>query len=107
LAKQHPVAKALKVQLSTPNPDFVHKFRNFGEDVYRALRDECDVSIQEIDASTSEFHVRGIHKRELRATAARMRKIAEKSLMSELISVTEVPDDQPAWPLGVGDLHFA
>ena len=90
------MAKALKIQLSTPNPDLVHQFRNFGEDVYRALRDECDVSIQEIDASTSEFHVRRIHKRELRTVAAKVRKIAEKSLMSALINVSEVPDDQAA-----------
>ena len=62
------MARTLKVQLITPNPlsvqGLVANFRNFGEDVYRALRNECDVSIQEIDASISEFHLRGLHKRE-------------------------------------------
>jgi hypothetical protein len=96
IVKHRPMAKTLKIQLSTPNPSLVHQFRNFGEDVYRALRDECEVSIQEIDASTSEFHVRGIHKRELRTTAAKVRKLADKSQMSELINVSEVPDDQTA-----------
>jgi hypothetical protein len=72
------MAKILKVQLSVPGPDLVHPFRNFGEDVYRDLRSECKISIQEIDASTSEFHLREIHKRELRTVAARVRKIAEK-----------------------------
>jgi hypothetical protein len=72
------MAKILKVRLMAPNPDLVHQFRNFGEDVYRELRDECEVSIQEIDGSTSEFCLRGIHKREVRSVAARVRKIIEK-----------------------------
>ena len=72
------MAKTLKVQLTTPGPDLVHQFRNFGEDVYRDLRGECEISIQEIDASTSEFHIRGIQKREVRTIAARVRKIFEK-----------------------------
>jgi hypothetical protein len=72
------MAKTLRVQLTTPSPDLVHEFRNFGEDVYRDLRSECEISIQEIDASTSEFHLRGIHKREVRSLAAKIRKIIEK-----------------------------
>ena len=40
------MAKTLKVQLTAPSPNLVHWFRNFGEDVYRALRDECEVSIR-------------------------------------------------------------
>lgn len=76
------MAKTLKVQLMAPNSNLVHQFRNFGEDVYRALRDECEVSIQEIDTSTSEFHLRGIHKRELRTIAAKVRKIIEKQYQS-------------------------
>ena len=42
--------RILKIYLTKPSPDLVHQWRNFGEDVYRALRDECDVSIEEIDA---------------------------------------------------------
>jgi hypothetical protein len=90
------MARTLKIQLTTPDPNLVHQFRNFGEDVYRAFRNECEVSIQEIDSSTSQFHLRKIHKRELRSTAAKVRKIAEKSLMSGLINVSELPDDHDA-----------
>jgi hypothetical protein len=38
----------------------VHRFRNFGEDVYRAFRTEksIDVSIEEIDRCTDCFEVR-------------------------------------------------
>ena len=90
------MARTLKVYLTSPNPDLVHQWRNFGEDVYRELREECDISIDEIDASTSEFFVRGIHKRELRATAARVRKIADKNLMSQIVDVSEFTDDHDA-----------
>ena len=73
------MAKTLKVRLITPGPELIHPFRNFGEHVYRPLRDECEVSIREIDASTREFHLRGIHQREVRSVAAKVRKIIEKS----------------------------
>jgi hypothetical protein len=85
--------RTLKVFLFAPSPDLVHQWQNFGEDVWRALCDECLVSLREIDASTSEFCLRGIHKRELRATTAKVRKIAEKNWMSQIIRVSEMTDD--------------
>ena len=90
------MARTLKVRLTAPSPDLIHQWRNFGEGVWRELREQCEVSIDEIDASNIEFFVRGIHKRELRAIAARVRKIAEKNLMSQVISVTEITDDHDA-----------
>ena len=72
------MSRALKVYLTNESPDLVHDFRNFGEDVYRALRGEYAASIAEIDASTREFHLREIPKRELRTVAARVRKLAER-----------------------------
>lgn len=54
---------AIRIEISEePIPDIVHRFRNFGEDVYRSLRDTCSVSIEEIMASTSSFIVRDIHR---------------------------------------------
>lgn len=70
------MGRILKIQLKNPSPDLIHDFRNFGEDVYRELRDDYDVSINEIDASTSEFHLREIPKREVRTVVARIRKLA-------------------------------
>jgi hypothetical protein len=91
------MAKTLKVQLTAPSPNLVHWFRNFGEDVYRALRDECEVSIREIDASTSEFYIRGIHKREVRTVAAKVRKIIEKrNQILPPIEVYEIEDSHDA-----------
>jgi hypothetical protein len=68
----------LKVSLTTPSPDLVHEFRNFGEEVYHELRAQCGVSIDEIDASTSEFHLREIYKRNLRTIAAKVRKTSKR-----------------------------
>ena len=67
----------------------VHDFRNFGEDVYRALRDDYAVSIEEIDASTDEFHLREIPKREVRTVAVRVRKLVER-YGSLVINVDEI-----------------
>ena len=72
------MGRTLKVDLTNASPDLVHHFRNFGEDVYRALRDDYAVSITEIDTSTREFHLREIPKREVRTEAGRVRKVAER-----------------------------
>jgi len=85
--------RTLKVFLVAPSPDLVHQWQNFGEDVWRALHDECLVSLREIDALTSDFYLRGIHKRDVRTTAARVRKIAEKNKISQIIGVSEMTDD--------------
>lgn len=83
------MSRTLKVHLTNASPDLVHDFRNFGEDVYRALRDEYAASIAEIDASTREFHLREIPKREARTVAARVRKLAER-YASLVIHVDEI-----------------
>ena len=72
------MGRTLKVHLTNASPDLVHEFRNFGEDVYRALRDDCYVSIEEIDASTRQFHLRDLPRREVRMIAAKVRKLAER-----------------------------
>src|SRR5258705_1300095 len=41
-----------------PTEVAVHRFRNFGEDVYRALRDRYSVNLGEIDASTDRKSTR-------------------------------------------------
>lgn len=57
------MSRTLKISLAAPTPDLVHEFQNFGEELYLALRNECAVSIDEIDASTREFHIRQLPKR--------------------------------------------
>jgi hypothetical protein len=88
------MGRTLKVHLLNANPDLVHAFRNFGEDVYCAFRDDYAVDIAEIDASTQEFHVRKIPKRQLRTIAARVRNLVEKyaNLVINVVEIQE-PDD--------------
>ncbi|HLL47318.1 MAG TPA: hypothetical protein VK399_11455 [Longimicrobiaceae bacterium] len=54
---------AIRIQLNEPDAELVHRFQNFGEDVYRALRDRCSVDIDEIDRATQSFTVRDIPRR--------------------------------------------
>jgi hypothetical protein len=57
---------ALQIEITDePTPVVVHRFRNFGQDVYRQLRDICAVSIEEIDRATTSFVLREIRTRDL------------------------------------------
>lgn len=85
------MAKILKVELTSPAPDRVHQFRNFGEDVVRDLRNECSVSIAEIDAATRVFYVRDLRAKFVRSAAARVRTIALRHQMEDRIDITEEP----------------
>lgn len=46
----------------------IHLFRNFGEDVFRFLRDNAwgEVSLDEIDAASTQFSVKRIKNSKLR-----------------------------------------
>lgn len=84
--------RTLKVQLTAPSPLLVHDFRNFGEDIYRELCEECEVSMAEIDAAASEFDLRNIPKRQIRTIAAKVRKIAEQYTKLSSLQVFEPTD---------------
>jgi hypothetical protein len=56
----------IKIEISDlPTSEVIHRFRNFGEDIFRLLSDTCAVSIEEIDRATDSFVVRDIHRRDL------------------------------------------
>jgi hypothetical protein len=88
------MGRTLKIHLTNASPDLIHDFRNFGEDVYRALRDDYTISIAEIDASTREFHVREIPKREVRTVATKIGKLAGRyaRLVINVDEISEVND---------------
>jgi hypothetical protein len=85
------MSRKVKVHLTNASPDLVHSFRYFGEDVFRALRNDYAVSIDEIDASTREFNVRRIPKREVRTVVAKIRKLGERHA-NLVINVDEIQD---------------
>ena len=94
------MARALRVELAVPNAlsvdGLVSNFQDFGEDVYRALRDECDISIDEIDHFAGAFHLRSLHKRDVRTIAAKVRKILEKHHWLTDVKIHDVSDDHDA-----------
>ena len=57
------------------------------------MREDYDVSIDEIDASTRRFHLREIPKREVRTVAARVRKLA-KRYSRLVINVDEIEEGE-------------
>ena len=87
------MGKILRVHLTVP-PDstLVHRFRNLGEEVFTALREECDVSLEEIDAATTTYHIREIHKRFVRTAAAIVRELLQKHHMSEIVTADEIQE---------------
>ena len=87
------MGRALKVQLLHADAEMIPHLRNLGEDVYGLLGEEYTVSINEIDASTKEFHVRDIPKREVRTAAARLRKLAEK-YSALIVNIYEVKEGE-------------
>lgn len=94
------MSRTVKVELAVPNAlsvdGLVSRFQDFGEDVYRALRDECDVSIDEIDHFVGAFHLRGLHKREVRSICTKVRKILEKYSGLTDVKIYEIQDDHDA-----------
>ena len=94
------MSRIVKVELAVPDAlsveGLVSRFQDFGEDVYRALRDQCDVSIDEIDHFVGAFHLRGLHKREVRSTEAKVRKILEKHPWLTDVKIYEIQDDHEA-----------
>jgi|GEM_PF-3764129 len=94
------MAKTLLVRRVNQDPDLRHEFRNLGEDVFRELRDEYEVSLQAIDRAELDFPLPGLPKRELRRVAARVRKVAEKSWPMVLpLEFYEVDEDTGAMTL--------
>jgi hypothetical protein len=83
--------RALRIAVSdAPTPEVVHRFRNFGEDIYRALRDQCSVSIDEIDAAKTSFLIRDVHKRNVRRISKIIHDELRRHNFEASATVTEV-----------------
>jgi hypothetical protein len=85
---------AIRIELNEPDPDLVHRFQNFGEDVYRALRDRCSISIDEIDNATHMFEVREIPRRDTGLVVDTIRREVRRHHFEG--SMTLVRLDRPA-----------
>lgn len=84
---------AIRIGLNEPDPDLVHRFQNFGEDIYRALRDRCSISIDEIDRATHMFEVHEIPRRDIGSMVDTIRREIRRHHFEG--SMTMVQIDQP------------
>lgn len=67
--------------------DSVHKFRNFGEEVWKEFRDEVDVSLDVIDQCTDRFEMTEIKSKHLKRVLARLEKIADAHFLSDKLEI--------------------
>ena len=74
------IALSDEAQLQTPDADLVHRFRNFGEELYRefSTSGHAEMSLDEIDAATREVHVHVKAKRHLGAVTAFIKKTLQR-----------------------------
>ena len=88
----------LKIELAAPNAlsvqGLVPQFQNFGEDVYRSLRNDCEISFEEIDHFVGAFHVRGLHKRDVRTVVGKVRKILARYPSLTDVLIHDIPGDE-------------
>lgn len=81
--------------------DFVHRFRNFGEEVYLRLRATCSVDINEIDEATEAFSVCDIPDDKLAEINATIHEIAMQHFFAERVIVT-TKQAEPTAPAEAG-----
>ena len=85
------MSAAIKIEISDEaTGDDVHRFRNFGEDIYRELRDTCSLNVDEIDQSTTTFVVRDIHKRDLGVVIEAIKRELRRHQFDQTATLTRV-----------------
>ena len=87
------MSAVLNIQISNPpTPEVVHRFRNFGEDVWGDLKETCDVSLDEIDRATNKFTVRGVRKREVRTVTKMLQAAIKKHGFEDTATITRLEE---------------
>jgi hypothetical protein len=81
---------AIRIELNEPGEELVDRFRNFGEDVYRGLRDRCSVDIDEIDRATRSFVVRDIGRQEIGSAVALIEREIRRHGFEGAVSLVRV-----------------
>ena len=92
---------AIKIELSKPDPQFemVHQFRNFGEDVYRALKEFCPISLlREVDHATSSFVVRDIRRQDIGTVTDAIKRVIRHYRWEDMIRLVRVDREAHALP---------
>ena len=85
---------AILIELNEPLPE--HEFRDFGEDVRRALGDTCAVSLAEIDAAASHFTVREIRRAEIGTVTGAIQRVIRRYGWQNVVRLSRNDRDPPA-----------
>jgi hypothetical protein len=77
----------------------VHRVRNFGEDLWRALRDDrsATASLDEIDSATTRMHVVVRSTRQLKRVSKLIEGLLAEHNLSTVATLLEV--DRPPYPV--------
>jgi len=82
---------ALQISITdAPTSEVIHRFHNFGEDVYRALRDTCTVNIEEIDTSTTSFTIRDIRRSDLGTVTQSIKRELKRHHFDQTATLTRL-----------------
>jgi hypothetical protein len=89
--KRRDMNVTIKVEVNIPiTSEVVHRFRNFGEDVYRHLRNTCSISIEEIDSSTNSLFIREIRRRDVSTVTQVIKRELKRHGFEDSGSVTRL-----------------
>lgn len=94
--------------IAQPKPEegWVHRFRNFGEEVYVRLRETHDVDIEEIDAAIDEFHVGGVGDEQADALVGVITAMAREHHLDDAVYVMAA-DEFTSYPAVILVLDIA
>jgi len=68
----------------------LHRFRNFGEEVWSVFESEYEVTLEEIDSCTDTFHIKNIKARALKRTLSKIEDLVEKHYLKGIVSLKEM-----------------
>ncbi|HYR27203.1 MAG TPA: hypothetical protein VEU30_01985 [Thermoanaerobaculia bacterium] len=76
------------VAQAKPEDDWLHRFRNFGEDVFVRFRPEYDVSLHEIDAAFNGFDIRAVPQERSGAVVKGLVEVVREHHLEDSVFVT-------------------
>ncbi len=84
------IAFIANAQSQAPGSDMIHRFRNFGEDLYRefSMSGHAKISIDEIDSATDRIQLFVTAKRHIGGVSAFIKKTLEQHNLDALVTVT-------------------
>ncbi len=91
------MSTAIEIALNEADPEMIPRFRDFGEDVYRAVRGVCDdVLLDEVDRATHRFTVRGMRRQEIGTATDAIRRVIRRYRWEGRVSLRRVDGAEDA-----------